>query len=64
MEQPATQLPAAPRCKGNLSSCSEGEEVVLYDGRPNGELMMATGSVQTKNPADYLTIEVDDCLRA
>lgn len=37
--------------------------MVLYDGRPNGELMMATGSVQTKNPADYLTIEVDDCLR-
>jgi hypothetical protein len=42
----------------NMFACSGGDEVVLYDGRPNGELMMATGCVQAKNPADYLTIEV------
>eukprot|EP00208_Stichococcus_sp_RCC1054_P004802 CAMPEP_0206140612 /NCGR_PEP_ID=MMETSP1473-20131121/10038_1 /ASSEMBLY_ACC=CAM_ASM_001109 /TAXON_ID=1461547 /ORGANISM="Stichococcus sp, Strain RCC1054" /LENGTH=455 /DNA_ID=CAMNT_0053534817 /DNA_START=485 /DNA_END=1852 /DNA_ORIENTATION=- len=34
-----------------------GDEVAIYDGRPNGELCMATGVVQKNNPADYLTIE-------
>ena len=30
----------------------------MFDGRPNGELFMATGRLQTRNPSDYLTIEV------
>lgn len=64
MRQGAAQQSAAGlawQCEARSFTCSEGDEVVLYDGRPNGELLMATGSVQAKNPADYLTIEVCDC---
>lgn len=38
-------------------SYSLGDEVAIYDGRPNGELCMSTGSVHTSNPCDFLTIE-------
>ncbi|KAG2498938.1 hypothetical protein HYH03_003128 [Edaphochlamys debaryana] len=31
-----------------------GSELLLNDGRPNGELVLATGSVQESNTADYL----------
>jgi hypothetical protein len=37
---------------------SVGDEVAIYDPRPNGELCMSTGSVQAKNPSDFLTTEV------
>lgn len=36
---------------------SVGDEVAIYDPRPNGELCMSTGSVQAKNPSDFLTTE-------
>ncbi|KAJ9518692.1 hypothetical protein QJQ45_018734 [Haematococcus lacustris] len=32
-----------------------GVEIQLYDPRPNGELLLATGSVPTSNPADFLS---------
>ena len=35
---------------------SAGQEVQLYDGRPNGELLLATGQLEQGNPADCLTM--------
>lgn len=32
----------------------EGQEVLLNDGRPNGELLLATGTLQEGNLSDYL----------
>ena len=29
----------------------------LFDGRPNGELLLATGAVERANPADFLLLE-------
>ena len=34
-----------------------GEELRIYDGRPNGEMVLATGTVERDNPADYLTMQ-------
>lgn len=34
-----------------------GNEVALSDGRPNAEMLLACGSVETPNPADYLDFE-------
>ena len=36
---------------------SRGQEVRLYDGRPNGELLLGTGVVEAGNPADCLMME-------
>lgn len=33
--------------------CSQGEEALLYDGRPNAELLLATGTVEAGNPAGW-----------
>lgn len=33
-----------------------GDEIKVYDGRSNGELLMATGAVEAYNPSDYLTL--------
>lgn len=30
----------------------------LYDGRPNGEMVLATGTLDAENPADHLTMQV------
>lgn len=38
------------------NKCRAGQEVKLYDGRPNGELLLATGDVEPTNPSDYLTM--------
>jgi histone-lysine N-methyltransferase SETD3 len=35
---------------------SRGQEVRLFDGRPNGELLLATGQLENANPADCLTM--------
>lgn len=35
---------------------SAGQEVMIYDGRPNGELLLATGTLEPNNPADFLTM--------
>ena len=32
----------------------EGDVVAVYDGRSNGELFLATGTVEDQNPADSL----------
>lgn len=44
-------LPAPP-----MPLCSPGQEVALFDGRPNGELLLATGRVELANPADCLSL--------
>ena len=35
-----------------------GAPVSIYDGRPNGELVLATGTLEDGNPADCLTVRV------
>ena len=35
-----------------------GEEVAVRDGRPNGELLLATGAMEDNNPADCLVVQV------
>ena len=37
-------------------SLSAGDPVKVYDGRPNGELYMATGCVERANPSDFMTL--------
>lgn len=37
-------------------SLSAGDSVKVYDGRPNGELFMATGFVEPANPSDFMTL--------
>lgn len=38
--------------------CRRGEAVTVFDGRPNSELILATGRVEDDSPSDYLTISV------
>lgn len=54
------QLPALPALAPTrrdgapapaLPACSPGQEVSIYDGRPNGELLLATGEMEAGNPA-------------
>ena len=35
---------------------TRGQEVRLYDGRPSGEILLATGSLEPANPADCLIL--------
>lgn len=47
-------------CCGLLCCCAAhrpGAEVLLYDGRPNGELMLCTGAVEESNPSDFTTFK-------
>eukprot|EP00889_Picochlorum_renovo_P007442 jgi/Picre1/34472/NNA_001940.t1 len=37
-------------------SLSAGDVIEVFDGRPNGEIFMATGYVEKANPADYLVL--------
>ena len=37
-------------------SLSAGDAIQVFDGRPNGEIFMATGYVEKANPADYLVL--------
>ena len=37
-------------------SVSTGDSISVFDGRPNGELFMATGAVERANPSDYLLL--------
>lgn len=39
--------------------CREGQEVLLNDGRPNGELLLATGNMQDANLSDCLIFNAD-----
>lgn len=38
----------------NVSLIREGQEVLLNDGRPNGELLLSTGSLQDANTSDCI----------
>ena len=38
--------------------CRRGEAVTVFDGRPNSELILATGRVEDDSPADHLTVSV------
>lgn len=36
---------------------SEGDEVCLFDGRPNSELVLAAGYVEANSPSDFLVLQ-------
>lgn len=46
-----SHAPAARDCR------REGQEVLLNDGRPNGEMLLNFGSVQDNNLSDYLLFD-------
>lgn len=56
---PNPRLKAQPRDHHEPAAtlCREGQEVLLNDGRPNAELLLATGSVQDNNLADCLLMD-------
>lgn len=37
-----------------VCACREGQEVLINDGRPNGELLLSTGTLQDANLSDCL----------
>ena len=37
----------------------KGDAVAMYDGRPNAELFLATGSVEDQNPSDCLAMKAE-----
>ena len=39
--------------------CRSGEQVKIYDGRPNTEMFLATGTVEEENLSDFLTVQVN-----
>jgi hypothetical protein len=39
---------------GLVCACREGQEVLVNDGRPNGELLLSTGTLQDGNMSDCL----------
>lgn len=47
----------AADCDGGRLVCRQGEQIAIYDGRPNGELFLATGTVEDGNPADCLALK-------
>lgn len=60
--EPARLLELLPCMTGHESGaclcCRQGEAVRVYDGRPNGELVLATGALEDGNPADCQTVQV------
>ena len=36
--------------------CRPGESIAVFDGRPAGEVLLATGTVEEKPEADFLTV--------
>lgn len=40
-----------------LGICRAGEELAIFDGRPNGEVFLATGDFEDGNPVDCLFFE-------
>lgn len=47
-----------PHAANLPSQCRRGEPVAVYDGRPNGELVLATGNMEYDNPADCQIVQV------
>lgn len=41
------------------STTREGQEVLINDGRPNGELLLSTGMLQDANMSDCLYFKAD-----
>lgn len=41
-----------------LFGIRRGEPIAIYDGRPNGEVVLATGRLEDDNPSDCLTVKV------
>ena len=51
MLMPTHPCPSPPPLLPAPAHCSAGQEVSIYDGRPNGELLLATGTLEAGNPA-------------
>lgn len=43
-------------CLTSSVRVNAGETIQVFDGRPNGEIFMATGTVERANPSDFLTL--------
>ena len=43
-------------CVTSSVGLSAGDSVKVFDGRPNGEIFMATGTVERANPSDFMTL--------
>ena len=39
--------------------CRQGDQVKIYDGRPNTEMFLATGTLEEDNLSDFLTVQVN-----
>ena len=39
--------------------CRQGEQIAVYDGRPNTEIFLACGTVEENNLSDYLTVQAN-----
>ena len=53
-------LSSSQRCHV-VPTCRAGDELRVYDGRPNGEMVLATGSIERDNPADHLIMQARTC---
>lgn len=40
-------------------SCRQGDQIKIYDGRPNTEMFLATGTVEEDNLSDFLTVQAN-----
>jgi hypothetical protein len=49
--------PGAPAPDAWCAGRRRGEEVAIQDGRPSGELLLATGALEDDNPADCLSVQ-------
>lgn len=43
----------------NIFFFRKGDVLAMYDGRPNGELFLATGTVEDRNPSDCLLFRAE-----
>ena len=48
-----TQVQGGIRCW----QCRQGEQIAIYDGRPNTEMFLATGTLEENNLSDHLTVQ-------
>jgi len=48
---------AAPQHGSATPLRRAGEELCVFDGRPNSEMVLATGTVERDSPADHLTMQ-------
>ena len=42
-----------------LFCCRQGEQIAIYDGRPNTEMFLATGTLEEENLSDCLTVKAN-----